>query len=88
MQILRSFCSSLESQYEPKNWRLFIDSSKRSLKCVLLQNGNKFSSVHIAHSTTLMETYEAVKYEMEKIGYDHHKWFICVDLKMVNFLLG
>ena len=25
---------------------------------------------------------------LEKIGYDQHKWFICVGLKMVNFLLG
>ena len=75
-------------QYEPKDWRLFIDSSKRSLKCVLLHNGNQFASVPIAHSTTLKEKYEAVKYALEKIGYDQHKWFICVDLKMVKILLG
>ena len=25
---------------------------------------------------------------LEKIGYDQRKWFICVDLKMVDFLLG
>ena len=60
-------------QYEPKIWRLFIDSSKRSLKCVLLHNGNQFASVPIAHSTTLKEKYEAVKYVMEKIGFDQHK---------------
>ena len=76
------------SQYEPKDWRLFTHSSKRSLKCVLLHNGNQFASAPIAHSTTLKEKYEAVKYVLEKIGYDQHKWFICVDLKMVNFLLG
>lgn len=75
-------------QYEPKDWRLFIDSSKRSLKCVLLHNGNQFASIPLAHSTTLKENYEAVKYVLEKIGYGQHKWFICVDLKMVNFLLG
>lgn len=75
-------------QYEPKDWRLFIDSSKRSLKCVLLHNGNQFASIPLAHSSTLKENYEAVKYVLEKIGYDQHKWFICVDLKMVNFLLG
>ena len=75
-------------QYEPKDWRLFIDNSKRSLKWVLLHNSNQFSSVPIAHSTTLKEKYEAVKYVLEKIGYDQHKWFICVDLEMVNFLLG
>ncbi len=28
-------------RYDSNEWRLFIDSSKRSLKCVLLHNGNK-----------------------------------------------
>ena len=27
-----------------------------------------------------------MKYVLEKISYDQHKWFICVDLKMMNFL--
>ena len=75
-------------QYEPKEWRLFINNSKRSLKGVLLHNSNQFAYVPIAHSTSLKKKYEAVKYVLEKIGYDQHKWFICVDLKMVNFLLG
>ena len=44
-------------------------------------------SVPITHSTTLKK-YEVVKYVLEKIGYDQHKWFICVDLKKVNLLLG
>ena len=57
-------------------------------KCVLLHNSNQFASVPIPHPTTLKEKYEAVKYVLEKIGYDQHKWFICVDLKMVNILLG
>ncbi|XP_023252229.1 NACHT, LRR and PYD domains-containing protein 9-like, partial [Seriola lalandi dorsalis] len=61
---------------------------ERSLKCVLLHNGNQFASVPLAHSTTLKEKYEAVKYVLEKIRYDQHEWLICVDLKMVNFLLG
>ena len=75
-------------QYQPEDCTLFIDSPKRSLKCVLLHNGNRFASVLVAHSTTLKETYEAVKYVLEKIWYDQHGWYICVDLKMVNFLLG
>ncbi|QQP52342.1 Uncharacterized protein FKW44_004467 [Caligus rogercresseyi] len=75
-------------QYDPRDWRLFIDSCKRSLKCVLLHNGNQFASIPLAHSTTLKEKYEAVKYVLDKIQYEEHKWIICVDLKMVNFLLG
>ena len=60
-------------QNECKDWWQFIDSSKWSLKCVLLHNGNQFASVPIAHSTTLKEMYEAVQYVVEKIGYDQHK---------------
>jgi hypothetical protein len=75
-------------KYDPNHWRLFIDSSKRSLKCVLLHNGNKFAPVPIGHSTTLKEDYESVRLLLDKISYETHRWIICVDLKMVNFLLG
>jgi hypothetical protein len=34
-------------KYEPEEWRLFIDSSKRSLKAVLLHNGNNYASVQL-----------------------------------------
>ena len=42
-------------QYDPQDWHLFIDSSKRSLKCVLLHNSNLYGSVPLSHSTTLKE---------------------------------
>lgn len=76
------------AKYIPGDWRLFIDSSKRSLKCVLLHNGNKFGSIPIAHSTKLKEEYNNIALVIEKILYKDHGWVICVDLKMVNFLLG
>ena len=75
-------------QYFPNDWRLFIDSSKRSLKCVLLHNGNKYASIPIAHSTNMKENYETIASVMQKIKFDEHKWVICVDFKVVNFLLG
>ena len=31
--------------YDPTEWRLFIDSSKANLKCVLLHNGNRYASM-------------------------------------------
>lgn len=74
--------------YLPNEWRLFIDSSKRSLKCVLLHNGNRYGAVPLAHSVTLKERYENVKLVLEYIKYEEHKWILCVDLKMVCFLLG
>lgn len=74
--------------YNSNEWRLFIDSSKRSLKCVLLHNGNKLGSLPIAHSTKVKEEYPTISLVLEKIKYIEHNWVICVDLKMVNFLLG
>lgn len=76
------------SKYLPSDWRLFVDSSKRSLKCVLLHNGNVYASIPIAHSTTMKEEYNNIALVMKKIKYQDHQWIICVDLKMVNFLLG
>ena len=35
--------------YKDEEWRLFIDSSQRSLKAVLIHNTNKFASIPIAH---------------------------------------
>ena len=76
------------NEYKPEEWRLFIDSSKRSLKCVLLHNSNMYVPIPIGHSTTLKEKYDAIKTVLQHIKYEHHQWVICVDLKMENFLLG
>ena len=50
-------------EYVPGEWRLFIHSSKRSLKCVLLHNKKqkKYAAVPIGHSTKLKEEYERIK---------------------------
>jgi len=34
---------------DPQEWRLFIDSSKLSLKAVLLHNGNQHPSIPVGH---------------------------------------
>ena len=75
-------------RFDSNKWRLFIGCSKRSLKCVLLHNGNKFSAVPIGHSMSLKEQYQNDKLVLGKIAYFDHNWIICVDLKTVNFLLG
>ena len=88
-KMLKDYCSAMGL---PKcfqiHWRLFIDSSKHSLKYVLLHNGNKYGSIPIAHSTKLKDEYDTIALVMKKIKYYEHQWMICVDLKMVNFLLG
>ncbi|GBL77468.1 hypothetical protein AVEN_41855-1 [Araneus ventricosus] len=42
-----SLFKALELQHNPQEWRLFVDSSKISLKAVLLYNGNKHPSVPV-----------------------------------------
>jgi len=53
-------CSVMEvlgRVYNPDHWRLFIDSSKVSLKVVLLHNRNRFPSVPLAHVANMKESY-------------------------------
>jgi len=59
-------------QYEPKEWRLFIDSSKYGLRAVLLHNGNVFLSIHMTHSNNLKETYKDLSVILQNLKYDDH----------------
>ncbi|EZA60811.1 hypothetical protein X777_13644 [Ooceraea biroi] len=74
--------------YKRNEWRLFIDSSKRSLKGVLLHNGGRYACVPIAHSVHLKESYENVEILLKAIEYNKHKWQVCGDLKIVSMVLG
>lgn len=76
------------SIYNPNEWRMFIDSAKRSFKCVRLHIGIFFGAVPIEHSVCLCEEHGDVKRVIELLQYDRHNCIICVDLKMVCFLLG
>jgi hypothetical protein len=64
-------------QYKVNEWRLFIDSSKRSLKAVLLHNGNNYASLPKSHSVYLTECYENLELVLTKIGYTAHDRMIC-----------
>jgi len=78
----------LGHEYNSDQWRLFIDSSKVSLKVVLLHNGNRFPSVPLAHVTNMKENYESMKLLLGKINYDEFIWKLCGDLKVVALLIG
>jgi hypothetical protein len=63
-------CSIMEvlgHEYNPDQWRLFVESSKVSLKMVLLHNGNKFPSVLLAHAANTKESYESMKLPLGNI---------------------
>ena len=78
----------LGCEYNPDQWRLFIDSSKVSLKVVLIHNGNRYPSVPLAHAANMTESYESMKLLLGKIKYDEFKWKLCGGLKVVELLLG
>ena len=78
----------LGHEYNPDQWRLFIDSSKVGLQLVLLHDGNKFPSVPLAHAAKMKESYESMKLLLGKIKNDKFKWKLCGDLKVAALLLG
>lgn len=73
--------------YRAEDWRLFIDSSKTSMKGVLLYNWPSVPSIPVAHSTEMSETYENIKILLNLLKYHDHKWLICADLKVVALIL-
>ena len=76
-------CFMQVEKYEPSDWRLFIDSSNRSLMCVLLPNR---SNMPLAYSSQCKRRIWSTSESSLLI--DTHKWIICVDLKLVKFRLG
>ena len=76
-----------QKEYSPQEPGLFIDSSVRSLKYVLLHNGNKYAFIPINNSTSIKE-YDYFKLIVEKLVHLEHQQEISVDRKMVNFFMG
>ena len=77
---------TLNINHDRLDWRLFIDSSKLSLKAFPLHNGNTLPSVPVGHSVYNKEPYENMKILMEAINYDKFKWQICGDLKLIALI--
>jgi hypothetical protein len=71
-----------------KQWRLFIDSSKRNLKALLLHIGNELASIPIAYSVHLKETYSSMKALLQNVKYEKHQWLVCGDFEVIGILLG
>jgi hypothetical protein len=70
----------LGCRHNPEEWRLFVDSSKFSLKVVLLPNRNIYPSLPIAHSVHIKETYENMDLLLKGINYSKYGCRICGDL--------
>ncbi|GBN73404.1 hypothetical protein AVEN_261739-1 [Araneus ventricosus] len=84
---VRGLMKCFDREYDPSEWRIFIYSSKISLKAVLLHTGNSFPSLPLAHSLHLEENYNDLSMILEK-NYQEHRWIVCEDFKMLTMLLG
>ncbi|XP_061433007.1 uncharacterized protein LOC133358637 [Lethenteron reissneri] len=89
------FCHNVTSLFEAigivcnqNEWRLLIDSSSRSLKAMLLHNGNKYPSLPLPHTVHLKEDYNRIKTLLDALKYDEYGWEVIGDFKMVAFLMG
>jgi hypothetical protein len=74
--------------YGVNEWRLFIYSSKRSLKVVLLHNDSKYAPVPVGHSVHLKESYENLALVLTKLSFKDQGWMMCGDIKVLSMLLG
>ena len=63
-------------------WRLFIDSSSKSSKAVLLNNGKMIAAISVANSVRLTENCGSMKILVSALKYSHHNWNICGHLKL------
>ena len=75
-------------EYNPVHWRLFIDSSKTSLKTVLLHKGNIKPSVPVGYGILRKKTHDTIKTFLDLLEYPKHNRKICSDLKVVYLLFG
>ncbi|GBL85268.1 hypothetical protein AVEN_222734-1 [Araneus ventricosus] len=89
------FCNYVDSlfkalglQHNTEKWHLFADSSKASLKAVLLHNGNKYSSILVGFAVCMKETYKNLKHMLSSNEYSKPYWHICADLEVIAVLFG
>ena len=85
---IKGLFEKLGEDHIANEWLLFLNSSKRSLKAVLLQNDNAKPSVPVAHSVHLKESYRSIEILLNAIKYSNYKWKICGDLKVIGILMG
>ena len=69
-----------------EEWGL-LNSSKSSLKVVLLHNGNIHPSIPNAHSVHMKETYENMALLLKAVSYSKYEWKICGGLKILRLCL-
>jgi hypothetical protein len=74
---VRELMEDLRPEHISEQWWRFADSSKVSLKAVLLHNGNKFPSIPPDGAVHTIETCEKLQLLLQKQKhYEEHRWNI------------
>jgi len=88
------YCSNINSLLEELdystctgNWYLFMDSSSKSFKCILI-NKKDLKVVPLAYSTIQKETITLLQVVLNKIQYENFLWDISGDFKIINMIMG
>ena len=71
--------------YADSDWRLFIYSLNKSLKAVLLYNGNRVSSIPVGYSISISENYNNMIVLLDSLNYNFHNWMIFGYLKVIYY---
>lgn len=74
--------------FDPDDWRIFIDSSKSSLKTVLLHKDSSIKPVPILYALGKKEDYDTMKWVLDTVYYENYLWRACCDLKVLTLLTG
>ena len=61
---------------------------EKKFKMCIATYGNRYALLPTGHSAKLNEDYNNIKAMLKKLDREFQQWLICVDLHMVNFLLG
>lgn len=81
--------NELGLNYQQADWRLFIDAGKRTLKAILLHNGNEKPSIPLVYSRR-GESRQSMEKIMRLLGYGQpgRDWMVVADFKVLNLLRG
>lgn len=90
-----TYCTDIDGLFEElghyhnaSDWRLFIDASNKSLKAVLLHNGNELPPIPMAYTKKWKESYDSLKLILDLLQQKRHKWLLIGDFKIVAFGFG
>lgn len=85
---IKALFFAMDIEYIHTEWRMFIDSSKDSLKVALINRGKQLPTIPIAYSNKLKENKESMELLLRKIKYEQYEWEICGDFKIISILTG